>query len=63
MRLPNDQKFTGWELWGPFDKRAKLLKRHKEMYPVSRLRLYFVASYVLFVVFAFLFAYSATLKK
>jgi len=62
VRLPNDQKFKmgGW--W-PFMQGAGLLKRHKEMYPVTRLRLYFVASFAVAVVLGFLVVYSAIPKK
>ena len=63
VRLPNDQKLKWWGGGGPFVKGAWLLKRHKEMYPVSRLRLYFVASYAVAVVLVFLVAYSAIPKK
>jgi len=63
VRLPNDQKFMWVAGWGPFMKGARLLKRHKEMYPVSRLRLYFVASYAVGVVLSLLVVYSAIPKK
>ena len=63
VQLPNDQKLKSWGGGGPFWKGAWLLKRHKEMYPASRLRFYFVASYAVGVVLIFLFAYSAIPKK
>src|SRR5689334_7688393 len=42
-RLASDQKFSWW--WWTFAQHTRLLRRHREIYPDSQWRLYFVASF------------------